>query len=127
MMLKKRIGKVVDWRKMDETCTNLQAMERRINDLEAAYAARRGFDRPHGRSGGYFQGYEQSYYYEGVRSITPTVRRFFVGFPNDDTLLTVGCYCAFAEILMVARRAVVMQKEEFKADAIRPFWLLCLI
>lgn len=39
--------------------------------LGAAYAARRGFDRPHGRSGGYFQGYRTIVLLRGLRGVTP--------------------------------------------------------
>ena len=65
MMLKKRIGKVVDWRKVDRDLY-LQAMERSpINDLELRALLQPALtDRVNDREV-IFKGITQSYYYEG--------------------------------------------------------------
>lgn len=68
MMLKKRIGKVVDWRKVDKDLY-LQAMERSpINDLELRTLLGGALtDRTEDREV-IFKGIEQSYYYEGYEA-----------------------------------------------------------
>lgn len=65
MMLKKRLGKVVEWAKIDKE-QYLQAMERSpINDLELRFLIRPNLtDRVDDREI-IFKGIEQSYYYEG--------------------------------------------------------------
>ena len=65
MILKKRLGKVTDWRKVDKDLY-LQAMERSpINDLELrALLGQALTDRTDDREV-IFKGIEQSYYYEG--------------------------------------------------------------
>lgn len=65
MMLKKRLGRVVDWRKVDKDLY-LQAMERSpINDLELRTLLFPALtDRTDDRDV-IFKGIEQSYYYEG--------------------------------------------------------------
>ncbi len=65
MMLKKRLGKVVDWRQVDKD-RYLQAMERSpINDLELRALLQPALtDRTDDREV-IFKGIEQSYYYEG--------------------------------------------------------------
>ena len=68
MMLKKRIGQVVDWRKVDKDLY-LQAMERSpINDLELRTLLGGALtDRTEDREV-IFKGIEQSYYYEGYEA-----------------------------------------------------------
>lgn len=68
MMLKKRLGKVVDWRQVDKD-RYLQAMERSpINDLELrALLLPALTDRTDDREV-IFKGIEQSYYYEGYEA-----------------------------------------------------------
>ena len=68
MMLKKRIGQVVDWRKADKDL-DLQAMERSpINDLELRTLLGSALtDRTEDREV-IFKGIEQSYYYEGYEA-----------------------------------------------------------
>lgn len=65
MILKKRLGKVVDWQKIDKD-QYLQAMERSpINDLELRFLIQPVLtDRTYDREI-IFKGIEQSYYYEG--------------------------------------------------------------
>ncbi|MDE5595665.1 MAG: Fic family protein [Muribaculaceae bacterium] len=65
MILKKRLGKVVDWQKIDKDLY-LQAMERSpINDLELRFLIQSALtDRINDREI-IFKGIEQSYYYEG--------------------------------------------------------------
>lgn len=65
MILKKRLGKVVEWAKIDKE-QYLQAMERSpINDLELRFLIRPNLtDRVDDREI-IFKGIEQSYYYEG--------------------------------------------------------------
>ena len=65
MMLKKRLRRVVDWRKVDKDLY-LQAMERSpINDLELRALLQPALtDRTDDREV-IFKGIEQSYYYEG--------------------------------------------------------------
>ena len=68
MMLKKNLGKVVDWQKVDKD-SYLQAMERSpINDLELRFLLQPALtDRTEDREI-IFKGIEQSYYYEGYSS-----------------------------------------------------------
>ena len=68
MMLKKRLQKVVDWRKVDKDLY-LQAMERSpINDLELRALLQPALtDRTEDRDV-IFKGIEQSYYYEGYEA-----------------------------------------------------------
>lgn len=65
MILKKRLGRVVDWRQIDKD-RYLQAMERSpINDLELRVLLQSALtDRIDDREI-IFKGIEQSYYYEG--------------------------------------------------------------
>ncbi len=65
MILKKRLGKVVEWEKIDKV-QYLQAMERSvINDLELRFLIQPNLtDRINDREV-IFKGIEQSYYYEG--------------------------------------------------------------
>ena len=65
MILKKRLGKVVEWEKIDKV-QYLQAMERSvINDLELRFLIHPNLtDRTNDREV-IFKGIEQSYYYEG--------------------------------------------------------------
>ena len=65
MILKKRLGKVVEWANIDKELY-LQAMERSpINDLELRFLIRPNLtDRVNDREM-IFKGIEQSYYYEG--------------------------------------------------------------
>lgn len=67
MMLKKRLGKVVDWRLVDKD-SYLQAMERSpINDLELRYLIQPALTDNADDREVIFKGIEQSYYYEGYR------------------------------------------------------------
>ena len=68
MMLKKNLGKVVDWQKVGKE-SYLQAMERSpINDLELRYLLQSALtDQTEDREI-IFKGIEQSYYYEGYSS-----------------------------------------------------------
>lgn len=68
MMLKKNLGKVVDWQRVDKDLY-LQAMERSpINDLELRFLLQPALtDRTDDREI-IFKGIEQSYYYEGYSS-----------------------------------------------------------
>ncbi len=65
MILKKQLGKVVEWEKIDKV-QYLQAMERSvINDLELRFLIQPNLtDRTNDREV-IFKGIEQSYYYEG--------------------------------------------------------------
>lgn len=67
MLLKKRLGRVVDWRRIDRD-RYLQAMERSpVNDLELRALIESNLtDRVDDREV-IFKGIEQSYYYEGFR------------------------------------------------------------
>ncbi len=67
MILKKRLGRVVDWQKIDRTAY-LQAMERSpVNDLELRALLQPNLtDRVDDREV-IFKGIEQSYWYEGYR------------------------------------------------------------
>ena len=68
MMLKKNIGRVVDWQRVDKV-QYLQAMERSpINDLELRALLQPALtDRVNDREV-IFKGIEQSYYYEGYEA-----------------------------------------------------------
>jgi cell filamentation protein len=67
MLLRKRLGRVVDWQKIDRTAY-LQAMERSpVNDLELRALLQPNLtDRVDDREV-IFKGIEQSYWYEGYR------------------------------------------------------------
>ena len=68
MMLKKRIGQVVDWRKVDKDLY-LQAMERSpINDLELRTLLQTALTDQIDDREVIFKGIEQSYYYEGYEA-----------------------------------------------------------
>ncbi len=63
-ILKKRLGKVVDWQKVDKTLY-LQAMERSpINDLELRFLLQQALTEDVDNRDMIFKGIEQSYYYE---------------------------------------------------------------
>lgn len=63
-ILKKRLGKVVDWQKVDKTLY-LQAMERSpINDLELRFLLQQALTEDVDNREMIFKGIEQSYYYE---------------------------------------------------------------
>lgn len=65
MMLKKNLGKVVDWRMVDKDMY-LQAMERSpINDLELRFLLQPALTENVDDRDVIFKGIEQSYYYEG--------------------------------------------------------------
>lgn len=65
MILKKRLGKVVEWEKIDKF-QYLQAMERSpINDLELRFLIQPNLTNKVDDRGVIFKGIEQSYYYEG--------------------------------------------------------------
>lgn len=67
MMLRKNIGKVVDWQKVDKDLY-LQAMERSpINDLELRFLLSNALTDDINNREIIFKGIEQSYYYEGYR------------------------------------------------------------
>lgn len=64
MILKKNLGKVVDWRKVDKRLY-LQAMERSpINDLELRFLLQQALTEDVDDREMIFKGIEQSYYYE---------------------------------------------------------------
>ena len=64
LILKNRLGKVVDWRKVDKTLY-LQAMERSpINDLELRFLLQQALTEDVEDREMIFKGIEQSYYYE---------------------------------------------------------------
>lgn len=64
MILKSRLGKVVDWRKVDKTLY-LQAMERSpINDLELRFLLQQALTEDVYDREMILKGIEQSYYYE---------------------------------------------------------------
>lgn len=68
MMLKKRLGKVVNWQYVDKT-QYLQAMERSpINDLEIRVLLSENLTERVSDREVIFKGIEQSYYYEGYES-----------------------------------------------------------
>ncbi len=65
MMLKRTLGKVVDWRKINREAY-MQAMERSpINDLELRYLLSTSLSSDTDDRDVIFHGIEQSYYYEG--------------------------------------------------------------
>ena len=65
MMLKKNLGKVVDWQQVDKDLY-LQAMERSpINDLELRFLLQPALTNRTEDRETIFKGIEQSYYYEG--------------------------------------------------------------
>ena len=65
MILKKRIGKVVDWSKINKE-QYLQAMERSpVNDLELRFLIEPNLTDKVNDRDVIFKGIEQSYYYEG--------------------------------------------------------------
>lgn len=65
MMLKKNLGKVVNWQNVDKTLY-LQAMERSpINDLEIRFLLQMNLTDDVNNREMIFKGIEQSYYYEG--------------------------------------------------------------
>jgi cell filamentation protein len=67
MILKARLGKVVDWHQVDKDLY-LQAMERSpINDLELRYLLAPALTADVNNREIIFKGIEQSYYYEGYR------------------------------------------------------------
>jgi cell filamentation protein len=67
MILKARLGKVVDWQQVDKDLY-LQAMERSpINDLELRYLLLPALTEDVHNREIIFKGIEQSYYYEGYR------------------------------------------------------------
>ena len=69
MMLKKNLGKVVDWQTVDKDLY-LQAMERsHINDLELRVLLQPALTDKVNDCEVIFKGIEQSYYYEGYRKI----------------------------------------------------------
>lgn len=69
MMLKKNLGKVVDWQTVDKDIY-LQAMERSpINDLELRVLLQPALTDKVNDCKVIFKGIEQSYYYEGYRKI----------------------------------------------------------
>lgn len=67
LILKKNLGKVVDWRKVDKDLY-LQAMERSpINDLELRFLLFEALTNRVDDRDVIFKGIEQSYYYEGYQ------------------------------------------------------------
>lgn len=65
LILKKRIGKLVNWQFVDKTIY-LQAMERSlINDLELRTLPEKNLTEEVNNRDMIFKGIEQSYYYEG--------------------------------------------------------------
>jgi cell filamentation protein len=67
MILKARLGKVVDWQQVDKDLY-LQAMERSpINDLELRFLLTPALTSDVNNREIIFKGIEQSYYYEGYR------------------------------------------------------------
>lgn len=65
MILKKRLGKVTDWAKIDKV-QYLQAMERStVNDLELRFLIQQNLTDTVNDREVIFKGIEQSYYYEG--------------------------------------------------------------
>ena len=65
MILKKRLGKVTDWAKIDKV-QYLQAMERStVNDLELRFLIQQNLTDKVNDRDVIFKGIEQSYYYEG--------------------------------------------------------------
>ena len=67
MILKKRLGRVVDWQNIDRTAY-LQAMERSpVNDLELRALLQPNLTERTDDREVIFKGIEQSYWYEGYR------------------------------------------------------------
>lgn len=67
MMLRKNLGKVVDWQKITRE-NYLQAMERSpINDLELRYLLSNALTEETDNRDVIFHGIDQSYYYEGYK------------------------------------------------------------
>ncbi|MDE5874144.1 MAG: cell filamentation protein Fic, partial [Muribaculaceae bacterium] len=67
MILKKRLGKVIDWRLIDKD-DYICAMERSpINDLELRFLLQPALTSKTNDREIIFKGIEQSYYYEGYR------------------------------------------------------------
>jgi cell filamentation protein len=67
LILKARLGKVVDWQRVDKDLY-LQAMERSpINDLELRFLLSSALTEEVDNREIIFKGIEQSYYYEGYR------------------------------------------------------------
>lgn len=65
MMLRRTLGKVIDWRKISRE-VYMQAMERSpINDLELRYLLQNAMTTETDDRDVVFHGLEQSYYYEG--------------------------------------------------------------
>ena len=65
MMLRRTLGKVIDWRKISRE-TYMQAVERSpINDLELRYLLKSAMTTETDDRDVVFHGLEQSYYYEG--------------------------------------------------------------
>ena len=68
MILKKSLGKVVEWSKIDKT-QYLQAMERSpVNDLEISFLIKSNLTDKINDREIIFKGIEQSYYYEGYEA-----------------------------------------------------------
>lgn len=64
LILKKKLGVVVDWQKVDKTAY-LQAMERSpVNDLELKFLLRRALTNDVDNQEIVFNGIEQSYFFE---------------------------------------------------------------
>lgn len=67
MILKKNLGKVVNWQNVDKDLY-LQAMERSpINDLELRSLLKENLSSDVDNKDVIFKGIEQSYYYEGYK------------------------------------------------------------
>lgn len=67
MILKKNLGKVVNWQNVDKDLY-LQAMERSpINDLELRFLLKENLTSDVDNRDLIFKGIEQSYYYEGYK------------------------------------------------------------
>ncbi len=70
MMLRKNLGRVVDWQHMDKDAC-LQAMERSpVNDLELRHLVQSHLTDKISDREVIFKGIEQSYYYEGILNKT---------------------------------------------------------
>ena len=68
MILRKNLGKVVDWQKITKE-SYLQAMERSpINDLELRFLLSNALSEETDNRDVIFHGIDQSYYYEGYES-----------------------------------------------------------
>lgn len=74
MMLKKNLGKVVDWQQVDKDLY-LQAMERSpVNDLELRFLLQPALTNRTEDRETIFKGIEQSYYYEGYSPDKPKMQ-----------------------------------------------------